>query len=102
MRAHVIMIALVCLATQGCASTESVVPLTELKSVKASPPADTVKPCEAPVLIPSGDAAIMNGTYQVMNGGEIDLGNTKIGDITFKLRRYANSSQNTVFTTTPT
>jgi len=54
MRAHVTMIALVCLLTQGCASTESVVPLTELKSVKASPPADTVKPCEAPVLIPSG------------------------------------------------
>lgn len=55
----------------------------------------------AAVVITSGDAAIMNGTYQVMNGGEIDLGNTKIGDITFKLRRYANSSQNTVFTTTP-
>lgn len=55
----------------------------------------------AAVAVSSGDAAIANGTYQVMNGAEIDLGNTKIGDITFKLRRYANSTQNTLFTTTP-
>lgn len=55
----------------------------------------------ATVTISSGDASIVNGTYQVINGGEIDLGNTKIGDITFKLRRYANSTQNTLFTTTP-
>lgn len=55
----------------------------------------------AVVTISTAKMAALNTTFCVMNGNEIDLGNTKIGDITFKLRRYVNSTQNTLFATTP-
>lgn len=45
--------------------------------------------------------AVLVGSWTIMNGSEIDLGNTKTGDITFKLRKYVNSTQNTSAITTP-
>lgn len=45
---------------------------------------------------------VLNGAYQLVSGGDIDLGNTKVGDISFKLRKYADSTQNTAATSTPT
>jgi len=42
-----------------------------------------------------------NTTWQVIAGGDIGLVNDKVGDITFKLRRYADSTQNTLAGTTP-
>jgi|SRR5581483_8385834 len=47
------------------------------------------------------DLAVLNGAYQVTPGGDVDLANTKVGDITFKLRKYADQTQNTLANTTP-
>jgi hypothetical protein len=56
----------------------------------------------AVVTISTCEVTAWNTTYQVISGNDIDLGNTKVGDITFKLRRYADSTQNTLAATTPT
>ena len=42
-----------------------------------------------------------NSTWQVVNGADISLVNDKVGDIAFKLRRYADATQNTLAGTTP-
>jgi hypothetical protein len=55
----------------------------------------------AVVTISTCEVTAWNTTYQVISGNEIDLGNTKVGDISFKLRRYADSTQNTLAATTP-
>ena len=55
----------------------------------------------ATVTITASDLTVLNGAYQLVNGSEIDLGNTKVGDISFKLRKYADSTQNTSATSTP-
>lgn len=55
----------------------------------------------AVVTISGCDLALWNTTWLVVPGSDIDLGNTKVGDITFKLRRYVDSTQNTAFATTP-
>lgn len=55
----------------------------------------------AVVTISTCEVTAWNTTYQVISGNEIDLGNTKVGDMTFKLRRYADSTQNTLAATTP-
>ena len=65
--------------------------LSPLSSVVVTDPGP-----ESPAIPP-----IMLGTFQIVNGSEIDLGNTKVGDITFKLRKYADSTQNTLMNTTP-
>lgn len=54
------------------------------------------------VTISGADPASWNTTYQLVNGGDIDLANTKVGDITFKLRKYADATQNGLAVTTPT
>lgn len=55
----------------------------------------------ATVTLSGFDLTILNGAYQNLTGSDIDLGNTKVGDISFKLRKYADSTQNTLATTTP-
>lgn len=55
----------------------------------------------ATVTISGCDLTVLNGAYQNVSGSKIDLGNNKVGDISFKLRRYADSTQNTLATTTP-
>ena len=42
-----------------------------------------------------------NTTWQNISGSSIDQDNVKIGEISFKLRRYADSTQNTLAATTP-
>jgi hypothetical protein len=42
-----------------------------------------------------------NSTWQIQPGADIALSNEKVGDISFKLRRYADSTQNTLAQTTP-
>jgi hypothetical protein len=55
----------------------------------------------ATVTLTGFDLAEFNGTYQNVSGGEIDLGNTKVGDFSTKFRRYADATQNTLSQTTP-
>lgn len=55
----------------------------------------------ATVTLSDFDLAAFNGTYQNISGQEIDLGNTKVGDLNTKFRKYDNSDQNTAATTTP-
>ncbi len=55
----------------------------------------------AVVTISACDLAIWNTTWVVQPGSDIDLGNTKIGDISFKLKRYVDATQNTLSATTP-
>lgn len=42
-----------------------------------------------------------NTTWQIVPGADIALSNDKVGDIAFKLRRYADSTQNTLAAATP-
>lgn len=42
-----------------------------------------------------------NTTYQVIPGSSVGLVNTTAGNMSWKLRRYADSAQNTLATTTP-
>jgi len=48
------------------------------------------------------DIVAINGKYQVLPGSDVDLGNTKAGDLTLKLRKYADSTQNALTSTIPT
>ena len=43
-----------------------------------------------------------NGLYQIVSGNDVDLNNTKVGDLNFKLRRYADATQNASITASPT
>ena len=45
--------------------------------------------------------AAFTGTYQVIEGANVDLANTKVGDLNLVLRRYANPDQNTAANTVP-
>jgi len=45
--------------------------------------------------------ASFTGTYQVLSGNDVDIANTKVGDLALKLRRYAASAQNTLANTVP-
>ena len=45
------------------------------------------------------DIAAWNTSYQVVSGSDIGLTNTTAGNMTWKLRRYANSAQNILATT---
>ncbi len=57
----------------------------------------------ATVQISVTDAPALAGTqYQVISGSDIDLGNTKVADITWKLRKYADSTQAAASVATPT
>lgn len=56
----------------------------------------------ATVTLSSFDATSFNGTYQNISGGEIDLGNTKVGDLSVKLRRYDDATQAALSVATPT
>jgi hypothetical protein len=55
----------------------------------------------AAVVLSGFDLAVLNTTYHTTPGEDIDLANTKVGDINYKLRRYINSDQNTAAATTP-
>ena len=51
------------------------------------------------VTIASCDIAFWNGAWQVMSGSDIGLTNTTAGSMSWKLRRYVDSGQNTQATT---
>ena len=55
----------------------------------------------AVVTISACDLTVLNTTWEVVSGSDIDLANTKVGDITFKLRRYVDATQNTLAAATP-
>lgn len=55
----------------------------------------------AVVTLSGFEVAAFNGAYTVEPGGSIDLGNTKVGDIEFKLMRYTDADQNTLMTSIP-
>lgn len=44
---------------------------------------------------------LWNTTWEVVSGSSIGLTNDKVGDIEFRLRRYADSTQNTLAAATP-
>ena len=52
------------------------------------------------VTIASCEVAAYNGDWVVMEGASYDLGNTKAATMDIPLRRYADSSQNSLATTT--
>jgi hypothetical protein len=54
MRLAATMLALVCLLTQGCASTGLVEPVKELGAGKAAAPARLTQRCAAPADLPAG------------------------------------------------
>jgi hypothetical protein len=43
-----------------------------------------------------------NGVFQVIPGGDLDLGNTKASEMTLKVRKYANSNQTAAIAVIPT
>ncbi len=53
------------------------------------------------VTISTCDAAAWNTTFQIVSGSKIGNKNTETGTIAFKLRRYADSTQNTLAASTP-
>jgi hypothetical protein len=53
------------------------------------------------VTISGCDIAAWNTSYQVISGSDVGLTNTTAGTMTFKLRRYADGTQNTLATSTP-
>lgn len=55
----------------------------------------------AAVTLSSFEVTHFNGGYQNISGAEIDLGNTKVGDLLLKLRRYSDVTQNALARTTP-
>lgn len=48
-----------------------------------------------------GTTTGINGTWTILSGFDCDLSNTKVGDLTLKLRKYADPTQNTAATSTP-
>lgn len=53
------------------------------------------------ITISNAAVAAWNTTWQIVSGGGIDQDNVKVGDITFRLRRYADPTQNTLAATIP-
>lgn len=56
----------------------------------------------AVITVTSSDLTINNTTWCVVPDSSIDLKNDDVGDIAFKVRRYVDSTQNTLFQTIPT
>jgi hypothetical protein len=56
----------------------------------------------APVVLSGFDLSWMNATWQYIGGTAIDLSDSKHGGATIKLRKYANSAQQTAATTAVT
>lgn len=48
------------------------------------------------------DLTGFNGVWQVLSGGDVDLGNTKVADLALKVRKYADAGQQTLAATIPT
>jgi len=46
--------------------------------------------------------ASLNGVYQMMTGTKFDIKNVGVAEATYKLRRYADPTQNTLANTIPT
>lgn len=53
------------------------------------------------VAITGCDIAAWNTSYQIISGSSVDLKNTTAGGMSWRLRRYADATQNTLATTTP-
>lgn len=47
------------------------------------------------------DMAVMNGVWQIISGTELDLENVKVADGDYKVRRWADATQNTALNTAP-
>lgn len=56
---------------------------------------------QATVVLSGFDLSVLNATFHMVSGSDIDLGNTKVGDLNIKLRKYADATQNTAAVTTP-
>ena len=56
----------------------------------------------ATVVLSDFVSASINGSYQNISGGTIDLANTSVADLGTKFRRYDNATQATASVTTPT
>lgn len=54
------------------------------------------------VTITGCDIANFNASYQIISGSDVGLTNTTAGTMSWKLRKYSNSTQNTLATTIPT
>jgi hypothetical protein len=55
----------------------------------------------ATVTLSGFDLACLNTTFQNQSGAQLDLGNTKVADLKYELKRYADATQNTAAITTP-
>lgn len=47
------------------------------------------------------DMAVMNGVWQIISGSELDQENVKVADGDYKIRKWADSTQNTNLNTAP-
>ncbi len=56
----------------------------------------------AVVTISTADQTLWNTTWEVVPGSNFDLKNDDIGDYNLRLRRYVDSTQNTLAAATPT
>ncbi len=56
----------------------------------------------AAVVFSGGDLSFMNATWQYIGGASIDLSDAKHGSKVLKLRKYADSAQNTAAVTAAT
>lgn len=89
----------------GDTAAHAAIPATTI----AGPPTATVSNIGQPFLTPFSAVTLsgfpisgFNGVFQVVSGFDVDLANTKVGDLNIKLRAYANADQRTASTTTPT
>jgi hypothetical protein len=55
----------------------------------------------AVVTISACQVSLWNTTWVLVNGSDIDIANTKVGDMTFKFKRFVDPTQNALFATTP-
>lgn len=76
-------------------AAHSIIPATAVSTTSA------VSSLGQPFLAPGSTITLsgftvvgLNGLYQVLSGGDIDLGNAKVADLNIKLRKYANATQN--------
>lgn len=47
------------------------------------------------------DMAVMNGVWQIISGTELDMENVKVADGDYKVRKWADATQNTLLNTVP-
>lgn len=82
--------------------------LADTAAHAATPVSTTISSLGQPFLAPYATVTLstfvlsaLNGAYQNISGTEYDAENVKIADGDYKLRRYADPTQNTLATTAP-